>query len=444
MRRRHFLLTPLAAACIVCSALSAHAHSLVESDQGKLNLDLEVLWSAMKIDKNFNGRPGGSAWQEGYAKYGFSGEWSGSGTVFGGVNAVSSATFGDGDPIGFTLGNERRTDIEDAYLGWRSGNLLPVLGEDGLSISAGRRVVTIGDGFIINDDALNFGNGFGPEMNRGGAYYLAARRAFHKTAVLSLGGEQGLRADLMYLKSNNRAQSNTALSIANMEFVADIGTVGFSYIHGNSVDVRFADDMQRQRDGMNLYSLRGAGNLGVENLFLSFEAARQYRDEVIAGARTGNENNATAWYAEAGWTFSDIAWSPTLNYRHTRYGGTWDGLFTGVNRGMGTWFQGEVANNYAGPFNSNSGIHHLALKLAPMDNLTLGFMYFDFRTLKRRSSLDVSAHEFDLYAEWAITENLMVVPVLGLYKPEKDQSNGGTQFSRGHNLYTQLMAVITF
>jgi len=444
MSRFHFPLRKLAATCLACSAFAANAHTLIENDQGKLNLDVELMWAAMDIDKNFNGQPGGSYWREGYAKYGFSGEWNAGGTLYGALNVVSSGTWGDGDAIGFTIGNERRTDFEDIYLGWRSGNLLPALGEDGLEISAGQRVVTIGDGFIINDDALNFGNGFGPEMNRGGAYYLAARRAFHRTAVVSLGGSQGLRGDLMYLQSDNRAQAKTGMYVANLEYINDIGALGFTWIHGKDVDARFADDFQMQREGMNIYSLRGSGNAGVDNLLLSFELARQYRDEIAGGMRTGNDDNATAWYAEAGWTFSDITWSPSLNYRYTRYGATWDGLFTGLNRGLGTWFQGEVANNYAGPFNGNSGIHHVGLKAAPLENLTLGLLYFDFKTLKDRDFIDFSAREFDIYAEWAVNDHLMLIPVLGLYKPDKDQSNGGAQFSSGNNLYTQLMVAVNF
>jgi len=444
MSRIHFPFRKLAAACLACSALTVSAHTLVETEQGKLNLDIELMWAAMEIDKNFDGRPGGSSWREGYAKYGFSGEWNAGGTLYGALNAVSSGTWGDGDPIGFTLGNERRTELEDAYLGWRSGDLLPALGENGLDISAGQRIVTIGDGFIINDDGLDFGNGFGPEMNRGGAYYLAARRAFHRTAVISLGGNQGLRGDAMYLKSNNRAQANTGMYVANLEYINDLGTLGLTWIHGKDVAARFADDFQLQREGMNIYSLRGAGNAGVKDLFLSFELARQYRDEVFDGERTGHDDNATAWYAEAGWTFSDIVWSPSLSYRYTRYGATWDGFFTGLNRGFGTWFQGEVANNYAGPFNGNAGIHHIGLKTTPLENLTLGLLYFDFKTLKDRDIVDFSAREFDVYAEWAINDHLLIIPAVGWYKPEKDQNNGGAQFSSGNNLYTQLMIAVNF
>jgi len=241
----HPSLRTLAAACLACSAFTASAHTLIENERGKLNLDVEASWSAMDIEENFDGRPGGSSWREGFVKYGVSGEWNSAGTLYGAFNLTSSGTWGDGDPTGVTIGNERRTDYEDIYFGWRSGNLIPALGEDGLEFSAGRRVITIGDGFIINDDALNFGNGV-PGYNRGGGYNLAARKVFHRTAVLSLGGNEGFRADLMYLKSGNRAQAKTGMYLANLEYVAEIGTLGFTWIHGQDVEARFANDMQMQ------------------------------------------------------------------------------------------------------------------------------------------------------------------------------------------------------
>ena len=115
-----------------------------------------------------------------------------SGTLYGAFNLLSSATWGDGDAAGNTDGSERTTKIEDAYLGWRSADLFPALGQDGVDFSAGRQVIKLGRGFLINDDGPNLGNGpANGALDRGGAYYLAARHAFDRTAVLRLGGEQG-------------------------------------------------------------------------------------------------------------------------------------------------------------------------------------------------------------------------------------------------------------
>lgn len=60
--------------------------------------------------------------QFGLARATSSTAWSGSqtladaGSLYGKFNLVSSGTWGDGDAAGFTLGSERRTAVEDAYL----------------------------------------------------------------------------------------------------------------------------------------------------------------------------------------------------------------------------------------------------------------------------------------------------------------------------------------
>jgi hypothetical protein len=59
--------------------------------------------------------------------------------------------------------------------------------------------------------------------------------------VLRLGGKQGWRGDLMWLKSDNHFQADSAMAVANLEHVADAGTVGLSWIHGLDVDRRYAE-----------------------------------------------------------------------------------------------------------------------------------------------------------------------------------------------------------
>ena len=49
----------------------------------------------------------------------------------------------------------------------------------------------------------------------------------------------------------------------------------------------------------------------------------------------------------------------------------WDAMFSGFNRGYGTWVQGEVAGNYSGPFNTNTEVQHVALKVKPLDRSVL-------------------------------------------------------------------------
>jgi hypothetical protein len=294
----------------------------------------------------------------------------------------------------------------------------------------------IGDGFLINGDALNLGKGLADgEFNRGGAYWLAARKAFDQTAILRLGGKDGLRGDLMWLKSDNRAQAKTEMLVGNLEHVSEAGTLGLTAIDIRNIDEEFASPFQAERDGMKTYSVRGQGNAGVENLFLSGEYAWQDKQDV---------DDENAWYLEAGWTFADVAWSPSVSYRYSRYSEGFDPLFTGFSRGYGTWFQGEVASNYAGPFNSNTQIHHVALKVSPLENLSVGALWFDFNTLDRDLG-NFDGRELDLYAEWAVSDHLIVMPVVGLYQPDRSAEEGGTQIGGDDsNLYSQLVFVSMF
>ncbi|MBG8558881.1 hypothetical protein I4436_04590 [Pseudomonas qingdaonensis] len=431
------LLAALSLAALLAQP-SAQAIELYADDESHLNADILAVYGLFNSRKNYDATPGGSTWREGFIKYGISGDQrlAGNGSAYGALSWVSSATWGDGDAAGNTDGTERTTKLEDAYLGWRSGELFPLLGKDGVDASFGRQVVKLGRGFLINDDGPNLGKGPADgALNRGGAYYLAARHAFDRTAVLRLGGERGVHASALWLKSDNRAQAETELAAGTLDYTTAAGTLGLTWIHGLGVTEQWASEFQRQRDGMDTYSLRGEGNAGIDNTSFAFEYAWQDK-------QAGLEK---AWYAEAGYTFAELPWAPSLTYRYTRYSEGWDALFTGLSTGYGTWFQGEVAANYAGPFNSNTGVHHLGLVAKPLENLTLGALYFDFDTLHTRNALNLGARELDLYVEWTVSPHLIVSPLVGLYQPKKDENTGGNQVGgNGTNLYSQVTLAMPF
>ncbi|WP_236438279.1 alginate export family protein [Pseudomonas syringae] len=434
---------PVFGCTLVCTlALGAisqvHAYELYSDESRHLNADMTAVFGQFNSRKNYDGTPGSSSWREGFIKYGVSGDQTlgGNGSAYGAFALVSSATWGDGDAGGNSLGTERTTKIEDAYLGWRSGDLFPLLGKDGVDISGGRQVVKVGRGFLINDDGLNPGKGPADgTLNRGGAYYLAARHAFDQTAVVRLGGQDGLHGSVLWLKSDNRIQADTELAAATLDYTAQPGTLGLTWVHGLDVNDQWASDFQRQRKGMNVYSVRGEGDAGIKNVSLAFEYAWQDKD-------AGPEK---AWYGEARYTFAETAWAPKVTYRYTRYSQNWDALFTGLSTGYGTWFQGEVAGNYAGPFNTNTRIHHVGLKATPLENLTLGALYFDYATVRKSNALNLDGRELDVYAEWAVNPHLIITPLVGLYKPRQDSTTGGNQVGgNGTNLYSQLSVAVPF
>ncbi|NIE73262.1 hypothetical protein F3J45_02120 [Pantoea sp. Ap-967] len=413
------------------------AFELVDGPDTKLSLDLDAVLGAFHSQKNYqvwgNREAGHSSWQEGYVKYGFSGNLTGDGvgTVFGKANRVASATWGDGDAAGFTNGSERTDKWEEAYAGWRSADLFPVLGQDGIEISAGRQAVLLGDGFIVAGDGISAGRGLaGDAYNRGGGYYITPRRAFDQTLWVKLGGDQGLHGSLGWFKSDNPIQAKVEMAFSTLEYTGAAGTLGLTYLHGLGVDKQFAVDAQADRDGMDVYSIRAAGNAGVEQLFLSSEL----------GWQNTRRGNAQAGYVEAAWTFASLPWQQTLGYRYTEYGAHWDSLLYGFTRGYGTWFQGEVAANYAGPFGANTSIHHLYWRAQPHERLALNVLAYDFRTHRPNGAPDTSGRELDLTLDWTLTPNVVVSPMLGLYDPKKDAAHGGLQAGDSNlNVYTALV-----
>lgn len=426
------------------------AFELVRDGRAELNADLEAALGLFRSGESYAqlpGTPGGRTWQEGYARYGLSGsyELGSESSFYGAVSLLSSGTWGDGDAAGFTIGTERRTALEDAYIGWRSGDLIAALGKDGLDLSAGRQTFMIGDGFLVYGDAESFGKGFDQlatagiapgSLDRGGAYYLAGRQAFDDTAILRLGGKQGARGDAFWLKSDNRAQAKTELAGLNLEYASErYGSLGLTYLRGLSVDQAFAEFLGlSQRDGQETFGIRASGSAGVENLSLSGEYVHQ---------DNGSAGKDRAWYLEAGWTFAGTAWKPNIGARYSRFSTGFDPLFYGLSRGYGTWYQGEVAGNYAGPFNTNADIGHLYLTLQPLPGVSVGALYFDFRT-RDKALENLNASELDLYAEWAINDRFSVSPLIGLYRPEKSAREGGVQLGDAStNLYAQVTLAVS-
>ncbi|WP_239688939.1 hypothetical protein [Pseudomonas citronellolis] len=395
-------------------AETAEAHELYNEGDTSLDFNFTAMYAWLTSQESYFGKDGRSTWQEGYAKYGLSGATGlAGGGLYGGIAGLSSATWGAGDAGGNTSGDEDDTTWEDAFVGWKSGDLLPALGKDGLDVSLGRQGLIIGDGFVIKNDGLAYGQPYGDHYDRGGAYYLAARQSFDKTAIVRLGGDKGLRADLAWVHSDNPGQSETEFALANIEHVGENGTLAFMHLRGLDVDDKTIFTNQLERDGLKLYSLRGTRQ--IDDLFLSGEY-------VIEDKR----NAATAGYAEAGYTLSGLPWSPTVSYRYARFSKHYDAMFTGYKRGYGTWVQGEVAGNYAGPFNTNTRVHHVGIKASPSESLTVGALYFDFKTLDTELG-NTDARELDFYLEWFPTPSYYISPTIGLYDPRRDLASGGTQ-----------------
>lgn len=433
----HAVLLVIAALTYGLVPAVASAEPLEDTDSGQLHLDFQVGAGAYYSQRNYQQSAtqteGTSSWQEGYVKLGLSGKrkLAAGSEFYATVSALSKRTFGDGDPAGWTTRQDHGAALSEAYVGWRSGDMFPALGKDGVHFTAGRRRLFVGDGFLIAKDGLSLGRDYaGGAYDRGGVYYLAPENSFAQTAALRLGGEQGLVSEFMWLKSHNPGQARPEFAVVSLMGKSSRNLIGISYIE--VLDTDKALDA-KQRKGVRTYSVRTQGDMGVKNLFVSAEFAHQRR-------HSGNER---AWYGEVGWTFDDLPGKPSVNYRYSYFSDRFDPLLYGNVRGLGTWVQGELAGNYAGPFNSNTKVHHINFKATPAENFSVGLLAYRFSSLNK-SIGRLDGYEIDLYAEW-IVDRFYVMPAIGWYKPRYDSANGGSQIgtTKG-NLWGMLLVTYTF
>lgn len=429
---------------VLGAATSLHALEVSNNGNGTiLNLNTELAFGYFSSGEDYSGAGRDRVdWTEGYLKFGVDGETPLSSTVigYGAVSALYSFTGGEGDASGLTVGNESDIDIEDAVVGLRFKN---AFGPDSsLDISVGAQNFAIGDGFLVQGDSLNAGSGLGNNFDRGGAYWLAARKAFRETAILKFDTGSGFRGDIFYLGSETELQGDAKLAGFNLEYGTErLGMIGLTYLNVVDVDTKSLGGAFATRKDLQTYSLRAQGSAGVENLFLSGEIAYQDGD---AGGGTPDVE-AWAYYVEAGYTFANIPWSPTVGYRYSHFTGDkpgtaksegFDPLFYGFSRGFGTWFQGEVAGNFSGPFNTNSTIQMVRLDLQPSDAFSIGARFFDFNADEVGG---VDAQEINVFLEIPVNDHLYISPLYGYHHPQDGFAPGAD-----NNHYFQVFAVVTF
>src|SRR5262245_33928770 len=113
-------------------------------------------------------------WQEAAVKAGIEGVYQRADTseIYGKVSAVGVSTFNAPPPL---VGGEASSfDIEDLYIGWRSGKSND-LGENALDFTVGRTQYKLGQGMLLWDGASD-------GSSRGG-YWTNPRKAFEFAAI---------------------------------------------------------------------------------------------------------------------------------------------------------------------------------------------------------------------------------------------------------------------
>ncbi len=284
---------------------------------------------------------------------------------------------------------------------------------------------------MVSGDGVSMGKGIADgEMDRGGAYYLATRKAFDFTTALKFRPIDNLTTGLFYLKSDNKAQYSTELWVADTLYQEEKFGVGGTFLAVTDVDDAFQDTARKD---LKNYALRG--NYAF-NPNLQLKAEVVYQDNALS-----NEN---AGYVALNYNIPDSAYHTAVGYRFSHYSEDYDPMFYGNTVAIGEWVQGEVAGNYAGPNNRNANIHQLSFSMSPKENLMLGAFVYKFDTIEKAEQ-NLSAYELDFYSVWSANKHINVIPLIGFYKPKKDIQTGGSQFPDDKwNTYAQLLLQYTY
>lgn len=360
-------------------------------------------------------------------------------SFYGKFDAVQANTFGGVDAGGTNIppgwvDDEDVNDlrIDNAFAGWRSGNLFSSLGEDFLDLSFGRQRYILGDGFLIGSQGYA---GF----NRA-AFWIGGRNTADYAAIARM-KSGNWTSDLVYFKADDRDESDTKLGGGNLNYsvekVANIGG-GFYFLDSDSEKFLNSDldkyEKYKKRDSMNVYNLRGGINpfafaKGVPALQpLRFDAEYVHED-------AGNDfANGDAWHLTASYQFENVPWKPTLFYRYASFDENYDSLFYN-STDWGNWFQGEILGEYA-LLNENLDSHMLRLKLQPIDPVTVNLIYYKFMLHSvDAGASDDYADEYNLIVDWAVNDHLSLSVVGAIADPD----NAATEQTGGDDTWSYVM-----
>lgn len=285
-----------------------------------------------------------------------------SGTLHGRVSGVYTTTQFDLDAAGSNFDDRRpsKLTLEDAYVGWRSGDLFPSLGKDAIDLSVGSQPYQAGTGFLFYDGSTDGGE-------RGG-YWLGLRKAFRFTGIARL-KTGSLLAEAMYLRPYDEPNTRTEVAGTNVEYsFGDRATVGGAYWNV------FGSDDER-RDGLHVFDLRA-----------EVQPLRSHPGLGLAGEivkeRNGSKNDSLAGYAEINYDFGDaVPWKPYVAYRYAAFSGddgkgdnsAFDPLFYGFND-WNQWYLGEIVGEFVAT-NANLDVHVLQLRANPTESITTQLFY---------------------------------------------------------------------
>jgi hypothetical protein len=367
-----------------------------------------------------------SNWMEGFVKGGFDGSYklSGGSELYGALTGVGERTYNAPPPL---VGGEASSfDIEDAYIGWRSGNSIS-LGENAVDFVVGRTQYKLGHGLLLYDG--------GSEGGSRGGFWSGARKAFEFAAIGRVkAGPTTIEA--FYLDKNELPESDSDSTTYGLNFE-------YSWNEDNTVGVTYmswsANDLRPERDGEAVWDLRAflAPIPSLKALSFELEYAKEDNGDLL---------DSSAWNAQVGWQFEG-AWKPKVSYRHAVFEGddpntpkneAFDSLLTGFYD-WGSWWQGEIAGEY---FASNSNLvsDQLRVHTKPNDAIGTGLIFYDFKLDQAAPGVTSKslATELDWYTDWTVNDNFIVSFVAAFASPGKAVQQ---EFNRTDDFWYSMLYV---
>jgi hypothetical protein len=331
--------------------------------ESNLFWDLAAL-SAPDFDPDTN-------WLEGYVKPGISFEQTlDSGAVFyGKLSAVASYTWGTD---AFDTGDTGATTLEEAYLALR-GDLGGGLSYD---LSIGPRELTLGTGMIIANGATS---GF-----ERGALKFGPRKAWEMAAIGRMSFND-VTGTLFYIDPNELPSTDGGNELAGIDLRMDypdggyLGATFVSVLNSNSpypqIGLPPVPGAREGTDTLNIYAKTNPFAGALENWTFTGDVAFQRNDDI----------NLEAWAGRvtAGYTFADVAWSPSLTVGYQTFSGDDPDTTTTYERFDPLYYQGSpsawaTGSKSASTFiNSNVNALSVALRVQPtrQDSFTLRYAH---------------------------------------------------------------------
>jgi hypothetical protein len=355
--------------------------------------------------QNLGARSG--SWWETYIHPGIEGTYAleNGSSLYGRVSGVFAST-NEIDAAGSNIpwGNVTDTRFEDAYAGWRSGDLFGSLGKDFLDVSVGRQQYAAGNGFLFYTQSSN-------GYNRG-AYWMGERQAAKFSGIVKL-KSGNWKSDLVYFEADDNPNTDTRLGGITLDYTfgESIGGIGGGIY-------TLASDIET-RDSMNVFDIRFS-----LFPFEAIEAADLLKPVKLEGEYVHEDNgdlvDDSGWYLSAGYQWAEVPWKPTLTYRYASFSENYDPLFYGFND-WGYWYQGEVLGEYV-LSNRNLDSHMVKLNVKPLESVSASLFYYKFKLHDAAAAglhSDDFAEEWDLIADWTATEHVTVSAVAAYVSPDK-------------------------